>query len=137
MVTRLRRLAVVCLLGSTLAWRCGGGGDSDAGVDAGANQDGGPTDAGPLTDAGADGGGMTGAADAPCQMPSAKDGCVRIGGGAQPWYYEGWFCPSSNCSSGFCASRVLGGAGRCGANAAEIRDIVSSGEGKVLEGTLP
>lgn len=73
MVTNLRRLAVVFLLGSTLAWRCGAGEDPDAG----AGQDSGPL---------ADGGGTAGAA---------------------------------------------------GANAAEIRDIVSSGESKVLEGTLP
>jgi hypothetical protein len=70
-------------------------------------------------------------------MPGNPAGCVKIGGGLWPWYWEGWFCPTSTCSKGFCAGSTLGSPGRCGASAADIHAIVSSGEGKVLAGTLP
>jgi hypothetical protein len=80
---------------------------------------------------------MSGGAAAPeCMMPTSSVGCVRIGGGPRPFYYEGWVCPASGCHGGYCAGKDLGGSGRC-TTAAEVRDIVSSGEGRVLEGSLP
>jgi hypothetical protein len=74
---------------------------------------------------------------AACPMPASNQGCVRIGGGVEPYYQEGWFCPVSSCQSGYCAGTSLGQEGRCGATAAEIRDIVLSGEGQLLAGSLP
>jgi hypothetical protein len=68
-----------------------------------------------------------------CTMPSDPSGCVRLGGGASPWYFEGWVCPVSDCSNGFCSGRALGGTGKCAPTAPNIHQAVTTGEFRVLE----
>jgi hypothetical protein len=99
---------------------------SAPGADTDAGQTQFPSDAGPSAKG----------ENANCAMPANADVCVKIGGG-DPYYFEGWFCRSAECQSGFCAGRDMSNPGRCGATADEIRSIVSSGEGTILEGTLP
>jgi hypothetical protein len=74
-----------------------------------------------------------------CVMPSAAvTGCVKLGGGVPPWYFEGWVCPVDSCPQGYyCSAKALGVPGKCGATAVDIRTAISKGEFKVLAGVFP
>jgi len=73
----------------------------------------------------------------PCTMPAADAGCVKLGGGPRPYYVEGWFCPSAECVSQWCAGGALGGQGTCGVTAADLRGEIAAGRAWVLAGTPP
>jgi hypothetical protein len=71
-----------------------------------------------------------------CAMPATRQGCVKLGGGTV-FYYEGWVCPVESCPAGYCSSPGLDTEGRCAITAQQLRDVVASGQARVLEGSLP
>jgi hypothetical protein len=73
----------------------------------------------------------------PCRLPSDGGNCVKLGGGQRPESYFAWFCPTTDCDSGFCVGRSLGSEGVCGATAEEIRRNLQERRVVVLEGQVP